>query len=102
MKYVLRISPMAHEDIKNIYGYIKKDGESIAKKQAEMIYDKLNNLLLFPQCGTQLSKFVKRQTNYRVLIINKIYLAFYKVNDNNIDVIRILRGEQDYIKELNL
>ena len=57
MGYKLRISAQAHNDIESIYNYVLKDGISIAKKQADLIYSSLANLELFPEMGANLSVY---------------------------------------------
>ncbi|MCM1545771.1 MAG: type II toxin-antitoxin system RelE/ParE family toxin [Clostridiales bacterium] len=102
MANLLRISPQAHRDIAAIYDYILKDGESIAKKQVADIYGALSNLVNFPNMGKSLNNYISQSTDYKFLIINKLYLAFYKICDDRVDVVRVLRGEQDYITVLGL
>lgn len=102
MEYSVRISPAAHDDIKAIRDYVLKDGEEIANKQALTIYDALEILATFPNSGIDLNKYVDEPTDYKFLVIRKVYLAFYKVHDNYVEVVRVFRGEQDYIKALDL
>lgn len=102
MLYNLIITPKAHEDIAGIYNYVKKDGTNIAKMQAEAIYESLENLQKFPNIGINLSKFIDVQTDYLYIIIKKAYMAFYKINSEDINVIRILSVRQDYLKILGL
>lgn len=102
MAYTLRINPKAHQDIQAIYDYILKDGESIAKGQAELIYKGLEKLADFPGIGGELSKKFSVKTDYRYLVVNAPYLAFYKIMQDTVDVYRILDGRQDYIRLLEL
>ncbi|MCD8040099.1 MAG: type II toxin-antitoxin system RelE/ParE family toxin [Clostridia bacterium] len=87
---------------KYIIIYILKDGESIAKNQINIIYGALENLALFPDMGKDLNLYINKKTEYKFIVIRKIYLAFYKVDNEDIEVIRILRGEQDYLSLLGL
>lgn len=102
MDYIVKISPQAHEDIKIIRDYILKDGQDVADRQAALIYDGIENLAIFLNAGVDLSKRVERETNYRFIVIQKVYLAFYKIIDKTIYVSRVFRGEQDYIALLGL
>lgn len=102
MAYNIKISPQAHNDIANIKDYVKKDGESIALNQVTIIYDALETLSEFPNIGKELCKFISAPTDYKFKLINGTYLVFYKVNNENIEVYRILRAEQDYISVLGL
>lgn len=102
MAYTLRINSKAHQDIQAIYNYILKDGESIAKEQAELIYKGIEKLADFPFIGGELSKKLNIKTDYRYLVVNAPYLAFYKIMHDTIDVYRILDGRRDYIRLLEL
>ncbi|MBR1868293.1 MAG: type II toxin-antitoxin system RelE/ParE family toxin [Clostridia bacterium] len=102
MDYTVKLSPKAHNDIKEIYEYVLKDGENIAKKQADAIYNSLERLSVFPFSGKSLEKYVSQPTDYKFIVINKLYIVFYKVEGESVEVVRILRGERDYLNELNL
>lgn len=49
--------------------------------------------------GVSLSAKLHIQTDYRYLI-SKNYLIFYKADDENVSIYRILNGRMDYIKIL--
>ncbi len=97
----IRLTPEAHNDILGIYGYVKKDGEQIAQKQAQYIYDGIEKLSQFPNMGAALQKFVKRKTALRYLVIHSTYIVIYNVA-NTIDIIRVFRKDQDFISILGL
>ena len=98
----IKLTPKAHQDIENIYTYISKDGETIASKQVRLIYKALENLKDFPRLGKDFSKYFNLNYNYRVLSIEKTYLAFYRIEQDQLLIIRILRTSQDYISLLEL
>lgn len=100
MEYSLKIAPEASEDIDGIYNYVCKDGESIAKKQVELIMSSLDSITTFPEMGEKLSNKVSVETDYRYFVIKKIYIVFYKIHENYVGVYRLLRSEQDYLKIL--
>lgn len=102
MQYNLIISPKAHEDIVEIYNYVKKDGKSLAEKQADVIYESLENLQKFPNIGKDLSNFIDVETNYFYIIIKKSYMAFYVIDGENVNVTRVLSTKQDYLKIIGL
>lgn len=102
MSCKVEISPQAHADIEDIYNYILKDGQNIAAGQVKQIYSALENLGLFPNIGIDLSKHISKKTNYKYIVINKIYLAFYFAENNSVQIVRVFKGEQDYIKILGL
>lgn len=102
MIFKLCISAQAQNDIESIYNYVLKDGESIARKQADVIYSSLDNLMLFPEMGSNLSTYTIEKNDYKFLSIKKTYIAFYKIVDNEVRVIRVFRGGQDYLSQLGI
>lgn len=97
----IKITPAAHHDILEIYNYIKKDGEQIAKTQVGYIYDGIENLSMFPNIGGALQKFVERFTELRYLVVHKVYIVIYNITEN-IEVLRVFRKEQDFISILGI
>lgn len=97
----IKITPEAHNDILNIYRYVSKDGEQIAKNQVTYIYDGVENLGAFPNVGTPLQKHVERPTNLRYLVVHKVYIVIYDVTDA-IEIIRVFRKDQDFITILGI
>ena len=102
MIFKLCISAQAQNDIESIYNYVLKDGESIARKQADVIYSSLDNLMLFHEMGASLSTYTIEKNDYKFLSIKKTYIAFYKIVDNEVRVIRVFRGGQDYLSQLGI
>lgn len=102
MKYKLRISSLAQNDIESIVKYVLKDGESIARRQADLIYSSLENLQLFPDMGANLSAYTVKKNDYRFLSIKKTYIAFYKIVEDEVRVVRVFRMEQDYLRQLEI
>ncbi len=97
----IKFTPEAHNDISAIYGYVEKDGESIAKEQVINIYDGIEKLGSFPQMGTALQKLVNRQTTLRYLVIRKVYIVIYDVT-GFVEIIRVFRKDQDFISVLGI
>lgn len=93
MAYKVLISVQANNDIESIYKYILKDGKNIAKKQINIIYSSFENLQMFPNMGVNLSKFITTKNDYRFIIINKTYVAFYKVIYYEIRIVQVFRTE---------
>ena len=100
--YKLRISPQAQSNIEAIYKYVWKDGISIAKKQSDLIYSSFENLELFPEMGANLSTYTTKKNDYKFLSIKKTYIAFYKIVGDEVRIIRVFRGEQDYLSQLGI
>jgi len=94
----LSLAPEARRDLKNIQDYISKEKESpkTALKVIEKILDRIEKLLIFPDTGTLLSPKVNFQTNYRYARAAS-YLIFYRHENNQIFVDRIIHSKRDYI-----
>lgn len=78
MNYKLRISEQAQKDIESIYNYVLKDGVTIAKKQANLIYSTLEKLELFPEMGANLSTYTIEKTIINFFLSRKHILHFTK------------------------
>ena len=102
MSYALKLSPMAIDDLSSIKNYIMKDGESIALGQVQEILHNIKNLEQFPSLGRPLQNKVKTKTDMRYLDIKDLYYAFYRVNGQDVEIVRILSTRQDYIQALDL
>jgi plasmid stabilization system protein ParE len=94
----LSLSAEARRDIKNIQDYIANEKESpqTALKVIEKILNKIENLLRLPNSGTLLSSKVNFPTNYRYAKVAG-YLIFYRHENNQILVDRVIHGKRDYI-----
>ena len=92
------LSSEAKKDLKNIQDYISEEKESplTALKVIENILDRIERLLDFPGTGTLLSSKVNFPTNYRYVRASS-YLIFYRHENNQIFVDRIIHEKRDYI-----
>ena len=90
----LRINPLVVEDLRNIRDYIAEDNEKYAAKTIEEIYGKFENLQLFPEMGTNLSKRVRFKTDYKYVVWED-YVLIYKVNEGYVEIYRVLNRYQD-------
>jgi len=96
-----RISTEARQDIRGIQKYIGEEKESplTALKVIEKILNKIESLSKLPNSGTLLSPKVKFPTNYRYKRETG-YLIFYRYENNQIFVDRIIHEKRDYITVL--
>jgi plasmid stabilization system protein ParE len=94
----LNLSAEARRDLKSIQDYIADERESpqTALKVIEKILDRIEKLLDFPDSGTLLSPRVNFLTNYRYARSTS-YLIFYRHENNEIFVDRIIHNKRDYI-----
>ena len=91
-------SAEARRDLKNIQDYIANEQErpQAALKVIESILNKIEKLINLPASGTLLSPKVNFPTNYRYTSASG-YLAFYRHENNQIFIDRIIHGKRDYI-----
>lgn len=90
----LRINPLVAEDLKSIHDYIAEDSEEYAVKTIKNIYDKFQNLQLFPGIGSDLSKRVSFRTDYKYAIWEN-YVIIYKVKSDYVEIYRVINRYQD-------
>lgn len=66
----LRINPLVVKDLKEIRNFIADESEEKAAETIEKIYEKFENIQLFPDMGAELSKRVSFRTDYRYVVWN--------------------------------
>lgn len=64
----LRINPIVVKDLKEIRDYISDDNKEYAARTVQEIYNKFENLQMFPGIGAELSKRVSFQTDYKYAV----------------------------------
>lgn len=97
----IRLTPAALNDLQEIKKYISEElcNPIAANRIVKEIIDDYMLLEISPDMGVSLSAKLHIQTDYRYLI-SKNYLIFYKADDENVSIYRILDGRMDYIKIL--
>ncbi len=83
----LRINPFVVTDLKEIRDYIAEDNPYHAARIIEEIYEKFENIQLFPNIGADLSKRVGLQTDYKYAVWNDyviidIFCGFFRPGSN--------------------
>lgn len=100
MKIVYR--PAAIDDIRLTAAYIENElkNPQAAQRLKERILYSISLLKDNPNMGNMLSnKYDLTDCNYQYIIVNK-QLVFYEINDDVIEIIRILDGRTDYLSHL--
>ena len=93
----LLINPIVVKDLKNIKDYIAEDNEEYAAKTIKEIYDKFENLQMFPGMGSDLSRRVSFRTNYKYAIWED-YVIIYKISSEYVEIYRVMNRYQDITK----
>ncbi len=99
--HTINFSPLAINDLLEIKEYIsvELDDKDAAKRISTNILTKIENLAKFPLLGENLESKIDVSTNYRYLVCES-YIAFYRVENNIVYIIRILYGKSDYLRTL--
>ena len=97
--YDLKFSPIAEEDLDEIYNYIstKLFAEKAAKKLMEKIEARIMRLADLPfSCNFVTNELLKNR-GYRKLIVDN-YIVFYRVNEvkKQVVIMPILYGASNY------
>ena len=97
----IKFTPAALNDLQEIKAYISEDlcNEISAINTVKMILENVRRLEAFPGCGATLSSIIDIEAPYRYLVCGN-YTAFYKVENNEAHVIRILYGKRTFMKTL--
>lgn len=93
----LRINPIVVKDLKNIKDYIAEDNEEYTAETIKEIYDKFENLQMFPGMGSDLSRRVSFRTNYKYAIWED-YVIIYKISSEYVEIYRVTNRYQDITK----
>jgi toxin ParE1/3/4 len=91
MRYKIFIKPLARRDLDDIWSFIAKDSFIAADKFIDKITDKFNLLCDNPNLGVQKDSIY---AGARMLITGK-YLTLYCINEDVIDIIRVIHGNRD-------
>lgn len=99
--YKISFSPEAVDDLKEIKQYIKDElcNEQAAKNTVAKILKKIKLLSDFPESGSNLSAIICFDTDYRYLVCDN-YIAFYRIENKNVLIVRVLYGRRNYMQIL--
>lgn len=90
----LRINPLVVKDLKEIRDYIADDNAEKANETIEEIYNKFENIQMFPGMGAELSRRVSFRTDYKYAVWND-YVIIYKIGKEFVEVYRVVNRYQD-------
>ena len=101
MKYKVKFSPMALQDLDEIHWYISDIlcDPTAADRIVNGILDKTDLLADQPEIGTRLLFPSGLDSGYRYLIFEN-YLAFYRFVPDQVYIDRVIYGKRDYLKIL--
>ena len=89
----------ALDDMQATERYITEnmDNETAAKKLTRRVYDAIMLLEDNPYMGTELRRKFGVETDLRFLVVAKQMVFYRVVEDDHIEVTRVLDGRQDYL-----
>ena len=101
MKNKIHYSSESRRDLDDIWDYIVSElqNRSAAERVIDCIIDAVDPLKNFAEMGTPLSSIADVGTDYRFLVSGN-YMVFYRVQDSNVYIDRILYGRSDYMSTL--
>ena len=89
-KVTITFTESAYSDLEDIESYIAQDSPYIARKFISRIFDRIDQLYLYPASG----KFVPeiKDNSIRELLLNKYRIIYRILNESDIQIIRIVHG----------
>ncbi len=99
--YKIVFSPAAVDDLLKTKRYITEElgSEQSAVNTVAKITEKIRQLVDFPLSGPSLSSIINIETSYRFLVCGN-YTAFYRVQGNEVRIIRVLYGRRNFMQIL--
>ncbi len=96
-KYQLKIFPLARIDTEQIFDYIsaKLCNSAAAIEQINDFEKAFENVCSFPESCPYINNEYVKDKSLRKLIVNN-YIAFYRIKDDEIQVVRVLFGMRNY------
>lgn len=86
------VTESAYSDLEDIENYISQDSPAIARRFIAKIFDKIDQLYLFPESG----KFVPEINDHsiRELLLNKYRIIYQLAENSTINILRIVHGSR--------
>jgi len=96
--FKVRFTPQAIADLEEIKRYISNDlfNPQAAADLVALVFERIRGLVPLPRTGAQLRTDIPTLKVYR-FIQCKNYLVFYRMEDKNVSIIRILYARRDYL-----
>jgi toxin ParE1/3/4 len=90
----LRINPFVYDDLVQIKAFIAEDNPEMAQIVIEKLYAQFDNILLFPNIGSNLSVKVNFKTDLKFIMLDD-YAILYKISGDFVEIYRIINVAQD-------
>lgn len=101
MKHKIHYSKESRRDLDEIWNYIASElqNPTAAERIVSSIMDAVDQLVDFAEAGAPLASVANVESDYRFLVTGN-YLTFYRVNENEVYVDRVLYGRRNYLRIL--
>lgn len=100
-KVKLQYLPLASQDFEEIVKYhITQVGVAAARNIYRLLETEINRLASYPLLGQIHPDPILAAQGYRKLVLNKTYVAVYKMIGDTVYIDRIVNGAMDYPKLL--
>jgi toxin ParE1/3/4 len=87
----LKFTPVARDDLEQIWDYIAENNPQAATKMAQMLMQKCQLLAENPLLGRQRNEIAPNLRSFPT----KSYTIFYRISVENLEIIRILNAARD-------
>lgn len=96
-KYQLKIYPLARLDMEQIFNYMAVElcNPTAAIGQINDFEKAFDNICSFPESCPFINNEYVKDKSLRKLVVNN-YIAFYRIRDKEIQVVRVLYGMRNY------
>lgn len=97
----IKFSPAAIFDLQQTKAYITNElcNEQAAVNTIAKITKRIRILADFPASGAPFSSITGVETNYRFLVCGN-YTAFYRIENQTVNIIRVLYGRRNFMRIL--
>lgn len=101
MKHKIYYSVESRRDLNEIWDYIASElqNASAAERVVTGILDAVQQLADFAELGAPLSSIADVEGGFRFLVVGN-YLTFYRIENGEVYIDRILYGRRDYLRIL--
>lgn len=95
-KYQISIIAVAGQDLAEIVEYIAGGNPTAALKQSDEIYESILRLEDFPLIGVIPKNHRLEKGGYRILIVENCLVFYVLLDDETVEIRRIISGKRDY------
>ena len=86
------ITESAYNDLEDIENYISQDSPLMARRFINKIFDRIDQLYNYPTSGKPIPEI--KDKSIRELLLNKYRIIYKVVDEQHIDIIRIVHGSR--------